>query len=86
MRGDEGGEDLDAGSGEEVPGVGDEVLGLEERCGEEDARLRGRSIHGLSGGVSGTVYCLSAVGDISHFLGIQTPTKTRQAAMSLFAL
>lgn len=85
---DEGeeGEDEAGGLGEAAAGVGEELLALEERRGEEDCRLRGRSIHGLSGGVSGTVYCFRAATDISHFFGVQTPTRTRQAAISLFAL
>ncbi len=67
-------------------GVEDELFALKGRCAEEDCRLLGRSIHGFSGGVSGTVYCFRAATDISHFLGVQTPTRTRQAVMSLFAL
>lgn len=68
-----------------VDGVEEDIFALEERWGDEDCLLFGRSIHGFSGGVSGTVYCFKAVPDKSHFLGVQTPTSTRQAATSLFA-
>ena len=44
------------------------------------------SIHGFSGGVSGTVYCFRAARDKSHFFGPHTPTSTRQAAKSRFPL
>ena len=46
----------------------------------------GRSIQGFSFGLSGVVYCASAVIDSSHRFGAQTPKRTRQAATSRFAL
>ena len=45
-----------------------------------------RSIHGFSGGIQGTVYCATAERERSHFLGTQTPTRTRQAATRRLAL
>jgi hypothetical protein len=39
-----------------------------------------RSIHGFSGGRRGIVYCATASRERSHFLGAQTPTRTRQVA------
>ena len=52
----------------------------------DDARERGLSIQTDSGGVLGTVYCVSAARERSERLGAQTPTRTRHAATSRFAL
>ena len=54
------------------------------------AILRGltleRSIHSFSAGRAGTVYWERALSERSHFFGIQTPTRMRQAATRRFTL
>lgn len=75
---------------EEEEGSGDEagsaVEDAEGVTGRDFALAFERSIHGFSGGIRGTVYCAIALRDMSHRLGAQTPTRTRQAATRRLAL
>ena len=70
-------------AGEGVARSAEEVEGV---TGRDFALAFERSIHGFSGGIRGTVYCARALRDMSHRLGTQTPTRTRQAATSRLEL
>lgn len=77
------GEDEFEGEGEEPDSVVEDAEGVTGR--DFDLTFE-RSIHGFSGGIRGTVYCAIALRDMSHRLGAQTPTRTRQAATRRLAL